>query len=431
MFMTLIRGILRLFKYTVMLFAGFIGLLMLTNCTMLGLNYASLETENKPAAYPPITSADLADWEASKPALKQQFQDIVYGPWPGGVPVELVSRETVQEDYLEGRGMLEKLIVKVGAGDDAREFMIGLATPNTPNAPLIISQTFSGTCGVFSGELCGDGVPSGLVYSIATGIFGPYIMQAPVDQYLDAGYAYASYEAGNLVPDRAGTASAAMAQMDGGEALPTSAIMAWAYGFSAAIDVLEEDPKIDPARIAVLGHSRHGKAALVAGAFDRRIAAVLSHQSGYGGAASSRATIGEGIDKMLNGAPVMPFVKLPGYPHWFAPEFQDYADRLDELPVDQHQLIALNAPTPVFLGNGRRDVWSDPNSTYRMAEAADRVYELYGTDGLDQAGMQDYNPRADIAFFMRRGGHGVHQSDVDAFLAFLDAHFDVGAFLAQ
>ena len=203
-----------------------------------------------------------------------------------------------------------------------------------------------------------------------------------------------------------------------------SAITAWAYGYSAVMDVLVLDPKIDASRIAVLGHSRHGKAALVAGAFDPRIGAVLAHQSGYGGAASSRATVGEGIDKMLNGVRALPLLpKLPGYPHWFAPEFQDYADRLEEIPVDQHQLIALNAPTPVFLGNARRDVWSDPNSTYRMAEAADRVYELYGRTGLDQAGLQDYNPAADIAFFLRRGGHGVHQSDVDAFLVFLDAHF--------
>lgn len=422
-FKFLITAFLKLIKYAGILLVSFVGLLMLTNCTMLGLNYASLETENKPAAYPAITAASLADWEAGRPALIEQFEEIVYGPWPAGTPVELVSRRTVQEDYLGGRGTLEELKIKIGAGDDAREFMLGLATPNTPNAPLIISQTFSGTCGVFSGELCGDEVPSGFVYSVATGIFGEYIMQAPIAQYLDAGYAYASHEAGEIVPDNAETAGAALLQIDGGAAVPTSAISAWGYGFSAVIDMLEDDPKIDASRIAVLGHSRHGKAALVAGAYDRRIGAVLSHQSGYGGAASSRATTGEGIARMLNGAQALPLLRTPGYPHWFAPELQNYADRLDELPVDQHQLIALNAPTPVFLGNGRRDVWSDPNSTYRMAEAADRVYELYGLKGLAQAGMQTFNPDADLAFFMRRGGHGVHQSDVDAFVEFLDAHF--------
>ena len=432
MIMTLIRAVLRLFKYAAMLLTGFIGLMMLTNCTMLGLNYASLETDNKPAAYPAITASSLDEWTSGQDALKKQFETVMYGPWPAGVPVELVSRETVKENYLDGRGTLEQLRIKVGEGDDAREFMMGLATPMTPNAPLIISQTFTGTCRVFSGELCGDPVPGGVLYGLIGGIFGEFIVQAPIDQYLDAGYAYASFAAGELVPDRVNTAGAAMLQMDGGVETPTGAIMAWAYGFSAVIDVLEGDPKIDPARIAALGHSRHGKAALVAGAYEPRIGAVLAHQSGYGGAASSRDTTGEGIDRMLNGARAWPIpLKVPGYPHWFAPEFQDYADKVEEIPVDQHQLIALNAPTPVFLGNGRRDVWSDPNSTYRMAEAADTAYELHGLQGLNQSGMQSFNPAADIAFFMRPGGHGVHQSDVDAFIAFLDAHFQPNADATQ
>ena len=359
--------------------------------------------------------------------MQAQFEDIVYGPWPAGLPAEIVSRRIVVEDYLGGRGKLEEVIIKLGNGEDAPHFLLGLATPNSPNAPLIISQTFSSTCAVFMEPQLNksDGTPCGKVSvpGIVENIFGPYIATAPVDQYLDAGYAYASYFAGDVVPDRSRAAPAALARLNDGAATPTSAITAWAYAYSAVIDVLENDPGIDAGRIAVLGHSRHGKAALVAGAFEPRISAVLAHQSGYGGAASSRATVGEGINKMVNGARVLPLLpKLPGYPHWFAPEFQTYTDRLDELPVDQHQLIALNAPTPVFLGNGRRDVWSDPNSTYRMAEAADTVYELYGLTGLDQAGMDSFNPAAEIAFFMRRGGHGVHQSDIDAFLAFLGAH---------
>lgn len=434
--MIIIRLFLRAIKYAGILLAGLVGLLVLTNCTMLGLNYASLETANKPAASPEITSTSRAEWLSGRDALKKQFEDIVYGPWPAGAPVELISRQTVIEDYLGGRGMLEELRIKIGSGDDAPVFVLGLATPNSQNAPLIISQTFSSTCAVFMEEVFprSDGAPCGKVSvpGIATGIFGEFIATAPIDQYLDAGYAYASFEAGELVPDRASTAAAAMEKMDGGGALPTSAIMAWAYGFSAVIDVLASDVKIDASKIAVLGHSRHGKAALVAGAFDPRIAAVLSHQSGYGGAASSRDTTGEGIDKMINGARVLPLVpKLPGYPHWFAPEFSQYADKLDELPIDQHQLIALNAPTPVFLGNGRRDVWSAPNSTYRMAEAADRVYEFYGLEGLNQQGMQSFNPAADISYFMRRGGHGVHQSDIDAFIAFLDAQFKKSDYAAQ
>ena len=135
--------LLRAIKYGFMAFGGFIALLMLSNCTMLGLNYASLETANKPAAYPAITPTTLVDWQAERGALQKQFEDVMYGPWPAGVPVELVSRETVHDNYLNGRGTLEKLIIKIGAGEDAREFMVGLATPNDVGAPLIICLLYT------------------------------------------------------------------------------------------------------------------------------------------------------------------------------------------------------------------------------------------------------------------------------------------------
>ncbi|MEL6664290.1 MAG: alpha/beta hydrolase, partial [Pseudomonadota bacterium] len=98
--------------------------------------------------------------------------------------------------------------------------------------------------------------------------------------------------------------------------------------------------------------------------------------SGFGGAALSRSTVGEGIERVVD-----------TYPHWFAPEFEALSKDPEALPVDQHQLLALLAPTPVFLGNGRRDVWSDPNSTYRAAESASRIYQLYGRRGLSQQGL--------------------------------------------
>jgi hypothetical protein len=100
-----------------------------------------------------------------------------------------------------------------------------------------------------------------------------------------------------------------------------------------------------------------------------------------------------------------------------------YAENPGALPIDQHQLLALIAPRPVFLGNGRRDVWSDPTSTYEAAVLADKIYELYGVDGLNQRGLCDFNPDGEIAYHMRRGVHGITPGDIDAYIAFLDAHF--------
>ncbi|MCA8897681.1 MAG: hypothetical protein KDA39_03060, partial [Hyphomonas sp.] len=87
-------------------------------------------------------------------------------------------------------------------------------------------------------------------------------------------------------------------------------------------------------------------------------------------------------------------------------------------------LLALVAPTPVFLGNGRRDVWSDPNSSFRAAEAASAVYVADGEPGLTVTGMKGFDPGAGIAWWLRPGGHSMVSEDIDAFIAFLHAHLN-------
>lgn len=403
-------------------------LLVMSSCTMLGLNYASLETDNKPDARPPITATSLAGWQAGRDELIKTFEDYVYGPWPEGLAVELVDRRMVDERFADGAGTLEDLVIRIGEGDGAQDFHVALAIPKSATpAPLIISQTFGGNCAAFPGAairgsegqncaISGSDMPGWV-----TRIFGEYIALVPIDQYFERGYAYATWQASDLVPDTNGEAQKVMARLTSdGSPVPTGTVAAWGYGFSAIIDVLEGDARIDPDRIAVFGHSRHAKSAMVAAVHDRRIDAVVSHQSGFGGAASSRSKTGETVDRMLHGARAFVIGRLDGYPHWFDPAYSQYADHTEDLPVDQHQFIGLVAPTPMLLGNGRRDVWSDPNSTYRMAEAGDKVYELYGLDGLDQEGMQDFTPDAALSYYIRPGGHSIVQRDITAFMDFLD-----------
>lgn len=415
-------------SWTLRLVAAVILLVMLTNCTMLGLNYASLDVDNKPDARPQIEATTLAEWESGRDALIGTFEETVYGPWPDWQAVSLISRTMIDEGFAGGRGTLEELMIEVGTGDGARRFHVALALPDSDTpVPLIISQTFSSNCGAFPGAKLtapggGDCADHETVPGFVEAIFGEFIALVPIEQYFDRGYAYATWQAGEFIPDRQGEAQAVMEAMVGeGVRAPTGTLAGWGYGFSAIIDTLESDPAIDTDAIAVMGHSRHAKSAMVAAVHDRRIAAVVSHQSGFGGAASSRSETGETVERMVEGARALGVLSMEGYPHWFAPAFADYASHTEDLPVDQHQFIALVAPTPMLLGNGRRDVWSDPNSTYRMAEAAAPVYELYGTDGLDQTGMQDFNAAAQLSYFLRPGGHSITQRDIDAFLEFLDA----------
>ena len=165
--------------------------------------------------------------------------------------------------------------------------------------------------------------------------------------------------------------------------------------------------------LTILSHGRAiRRSALVAAAFDPNVDAVISHQSGTGGASLSRDKPGETVQDITN-----------GYPVWFSPAYSGYAKNEDALPIDQHHLLALIAPRPILLGNAKRDVWSDPNGAFRAAQGATPAYTLYGSSGLTRSKLNEFDPAADIAFWIRPGTHGVVKEDWPAFLDFLDAHF--------
>lgn len=397
------------------LLAG-LTLLIASSCTMLGLNYASLETDNKPAAQPELDVAALMTPDGRQ-QLMQQMQDTLYGPWPEGMPVAISDWRIIDADYLDGRGSLEELDITIGAGAGARTFQLVAAFPNgVVAAPLVISQTFSSNCAVFpeeavmseQGDPCTAREISAFANFLVTNLFGEYIAEAPVGEYFDAGFAYASFYAGKFIPDSTAQAPAVMANL-GGAVNPSSALMGWAFSFSAAMDALENDPRIDTRHTSVMGHSRHGKAALLAAVWDKRIEAVIAHQSGFAGASMSRSTTGETLARMAK-----------TYPHWLAPGAEKYANNTSLLPFDQHEVLALIAPRRVFLGNGRRDVWSDPNSSFRIAQAANEMWAAYGAPGLGN-GMRDFDPTSSLVWWIRPGGHGIVAEDIQAFLAFLRA----------
>lgn len=397
--------------------AGFVVLGM-SACTMLGLNYASLETDSKPVPRPTLELPFDAD------STRQTLEDELYGPWPAGLPVSASAPRVIDAAYLDGRGTLEEITLTIGAGETARSFPVVIAIPNHARerpVPLIISQTFSDNCSVFpndpvtefGGATCDGTNMTGAIGFIGTNIFGTYIAYAPIDRYFEAGLAYASFPGWSFVPDSDAAAQLVMADLSPGPQ-PTSALMAWAYGFHAAAGVFGEDPRIRTEAIAAIGHSRYGKSALIASGWSDRIAAAIAHQSGFGGGSSSRSKTGETLKRMAS-----------SYPHWLRPGLGEELENGLDLTLDQHFLLALSAPKPIFLGNGRRDVWSDPNSSFVLAQAADAAYEALGSDGLpDDAGMRVFDPSADISYWLRVGGHSVVSEDIDAFTAFMNAHFD-------
>lgn len=191
-------------------------------------------------------------------------------------------------------------------------------------------------------------------------------------------------------------------------------IAAWAWTASRLMDYLEKDPDIDASKVAVEGHSRLGKTALWAGAVDRRFAMVYPAGSGCCGAALSRRMYGETL-----------FNANVSFPHWLAGNFQQFSMREQYMPFDQHEVIALCAPRPVYLAGGVDDTWADPRGEYLAGRAANPVYALYGVPGLvsDELPAQDVpDQQGRIAYHVRTGGHTVNEFDWLRFIEFADKY---------
>lgn len=397
--------------------AGFCLLagLLLAGLSMPGLGSASLQTAGRPEPHPAIDVDALLGDPQERQRLMQAMQDSLYGPWPGHLPVRSAGTQVIDADYLDGRATLEERLVAIGEGQAMRVFPLVIAYPQGPGPhPVVIAQTFGSNCASFDGSpvTSPDGDPCtsrdfpAPVSFLLSAVFGRHIARAPVRTWLDEGFAYASFRGADFVPDDRRDAPAVLAGL-GADPAPSGTLMAWAYAFSAAVTVLETDLRTDRSAIAILGHSRHAKAALLAGAWDNRISAVIAHQSGFAGSALSRSRAGERLDRMV-----------ASYPHWLAPAAADLASGPGQMEFDQHHLLALIAPRRVLLGNARRDVWSDPNSSYRAARAAGEAWRALGlrAPGAD---MREFDPGAGLSWFMRPGGHAITDADIEAFLAFL------------
>ncbi len=414
------------------------ALAALAGCAAAGLPNAPLHPKAQLAAAPPVLApfegdgavTDLADWQQRRaPLLRQAFAQNIYGAYPAPMAVHIVSREIVAPAAFGGGGSVEQWEIALGADPAAPEFRyhIALVLPSGAKGPvpLILMENFCGNAAALrrvkgvappAGGGCEGGWFSRLMI---TTIFGSRIQEPPFRQILRRGYGVAAIYAGEIVPDSPTRAEPALAALTPPGTAPdqrTGAILAWAWAFSRTYEALSADSRFDAKRIAIWGHSRNGKAALAAAAFDQRLPAVIALQPGTGGASIGRDAVGESTAQITQ-----------AYPHWFAPAYTAFSDRHADLPVDQHQLIALIAPRPVLVGGARRDVWGDPNGALAALRGADPVYQLAGAPPFSQTDPRKPSMDRPLAYYMRPGLHGVHQSDWDHALDFLDAQWGVKA----
>ncbi|NNC37627.1 MAG: alpha/beta hydrolase [Acidimicrobiales bacterium] len=374
-------------------------------------------------------TADLDSWKNEiSQSLKADLQEYIYGYLPDDQSTILENKRAVSDSAFNETARVDEYLIKASAVFDEVEsavpsFNMVLISPAKANGPVpvILMQTFCPNHSTVPVE--GVSIPANINYScdgggiggkLMTFIFGRYIATPPFEDILKRGFAVATIFPSEYVPDNSNSGLKALKELSPGhddDETRWGAIAAWAWGYGRMIDAIEKDDKFNASSYFAYGHSRYGKSALLAAVFDDRIDGVISHQSGTGGASLNKEKKGESVGEITE-----------TYPHWFSNKYASYSDRETEMPIDQHAVLALIAPRPIFLGNARRDVWSDPNGAFRAAQGASAIYKLYNKQGLNQDKLKPFIPENDISFYIRKGTHGVVKEDWPAFLDFLDAH---------
>lgn len=387
-------------------------------------------------ALPPLAGhgAELTreHWEGGRrDELLALFEAHVYGVMPAVLPVRAQVVES--GEALGGTAVRTQIRVEVGEGGDACFHLLILSPTGADGpSPAFLGLNFFGNHTVTEDPAVI--LPTSWTRNNAalriTGnqpteeSRGLRAHRWPAELLVSRGYALATIYCGDIAPDDPGlwrtrfgrAVLKAEAEGDPGET-ETGAIGLWAYGLSRAFDAILEvgTDVIDPRQVAVIGHSRLGKTALWAGAIDNRFSMVVSNNSGCGGAALSRRRFGERLDHINR-----------SFPHWFCGRFSEYNGREQDLPVDQHQLIALIAPRPVYVASATSDQWADPRGEFLAAREASPVWELYGGVGI--TANEDWPAPGEsigdrVGYHLREGAHDITEWDWVRFIDFADRHF--------
>jgi hypothetical protein len=377
----------------------------------------------------PVESTE--DWEHRRAELERLFRHYVYGHAPDAPDIETSVAET--EGVLDGAGTLREVTISFpDVADDAPEITLALFLPTDREGPV---STVLGLNGWGNHVTVGDDAvtitPTGREHGADER--GAATDYWSVEYVLSRGYGFATYHCADADPDRDDFTDGLHPHFDDRLDCPPGTewgtLAAWAWGLQRCVDYLRTDDDVRPDEIAVTGHSRRGKAALLAGATDERIGLVAPHQSGTGGMALSREN-GQETAEDINST----------FPHWFNDVFPAFGDarashgadgeREVRLPVDQHLLVALVAPRPLIDTEGARDYWANPGRALDSLEAASPVYEFLGFEGLaDDAPLYgDDEISAEtvgrLCQYRRETEHTLERGYWEGILDFADVHFD-------
>jgi hypothetical protein len=361
----------------------------------------------KPFALPdPLKTASgrvrtTAQWKARRAEILELFRTNVYGRSPA--KPSALRFETIEEtpSAMDGAATLKRIAVRSTHDGREHRFDLTVFLPNGVRRPVPLFLLMNNR-------------PVALTDPTRAEKSGFW----PAESLIARGYGIAALQVGDLSPDdNARYREGVIRLFEGTAAGPRAAdawggLAAWAWGASRAMDYFDTDRRIDSKRVALVGHSRGGKAALWAGAEDERFALVVSNESGESGAALSRRNFGETIARITE-----------SFPRWFAANYKTFAGREASLPVDQHMLLALIAPRALYVASADQDLWSDPRGEFLGLAHSSPVYALWG--GLP-IGSDEIPPldrpfiRGLRGYHVRSGVHDLTLFDWERFADFSD-----------
>jgi hypothetical protein len=359
-------------------------------------------------------------WQSERrPELVRLFEQNIYGVSPAAPRNIRFIVTDIDRHALGGTAIRKQVTILIDGSAQGPQLqaLIYLPAHAKGRVPVFVSPNFHGNQAITtdpnvaittSWVAQAEGILKGRATARSRGIDAA---QWPLDQIIQAGYGLATYCTGDLYPDSDNKVAESIQP-----AFPISpsapdhwgAVATWSWGLSRIYDYLASDREVDAGRVIVIGHSRYGKAALWAGARDTRFAAVISNDSGEGGASLYRRGFGETIRVMNN--------------YWFAPRFKSFSDRETELPIDSHELIALVAPRPVYVASASEDLWADPKGEFLAARGAEPVYRLLGVEGMAGQAMPAPGEAliSRISYHLRPGPHDITTWDWAHYLRFAD-----------
>ena len=355
-----------------------------------------------------ITTSDA--WhQVRRPQIISLFSNLIYGRVP-------VAKDSIQTNFNSQSydaafltGQATKKLVQINfsneKGTDTMEVLVIRPKHSTGPTPALLQINF-------------DAAKSDKM-QLNRSDPGHFRSGIPIGKIIESGFAYVSIYHQDLIAHNETDFRNSVQQLffQDGQSFPKGhewgVIATIAWSASRALDYLHTDPTIDAGRVAILGHSKLGKAALWAAAQDQRFALVISAQSGCGGAALWRRKFGETL------------AKISVFPHWLCTNARKFIHREDDLPLDQHMLLGLIAPRPLYIASAENDLWADPHGEYLSAFHASQVYHLLGRKGLQERALPPLNQpilTRDVGHHIRTGGHRVENYDWEQFLTFMQHH---------